>query len=141
MLAWVAALAAIQAVSPGLTQALGYGSLLLGLVAVGIPHGAVDHLLDSGHFDTPIRPRFVVGYLALGAALLPLWFWQPGAALLLFLGYSAWHFGQADLREWQIGGPGWTGRLQAFGWGLVLLAAILLPHPDELLPILAGLGI
>jgi lycopene beta-cyclase len=138
LLAWAAALAGIQAFWAEGAQVLGYGSLLLGLIAVGIPHGAVDHLLESSRFDTPIRPRFVIGYIALGAALLPLWLWQPGAALLLFLAYSAWHFGQADFREWRIGE---AGHPLAFGWGLALLAAILLPHPGELLPILAGLGI
>ena len=52
-------------------------------------------------------------------------------ALVLFLLYSAWHFGQADFKEWNLK-QGW----QSFLWGVILLTAILFFHVEELSNIL-----
>lgn len=51
----------------------------------------------------------------------------PDDALLIFIAYSAWHFGQADFKEWQLK-QGW----QSFLWGFVILAFILFFHFEEL---------
>jgi lycopene beta-cyclase len=135
LLLFAIALWGLQFWNPAAANILGYSALILGLILVGIPHGAVDHLLESGQIQAPIRPRFAIEYLALGAALAPLWFWFPDLALAVFLAYSAWHFGQADMREWNISSP-----LKSMLWGAALLGAILLSHTGELNPILEQLG-
>jgi Brp/Blh family beta-carotene 15,15'-monooxygenase len=52
-------------------------------------------------------------------------------ALALFLLYSAWHFGQADFKEWNLK-QGWL----SFLWGIILLTVILFFHVEELSAIL-----
>ena len=75
--------------------------VLAPLVAVfGLPHGAYDAAIAEDLF----RPRFgrvwplpfAGGYLGLAAAVVLLWWAVPPAALVLFLAYSAVHFGLED---------------------------------------------
>jgi len=95
---------------------------------VGIPHGAVDHLLETGNLNGRIKPSFVINYLGLAFLNLILWVLFPIGALLFFIGYSAWHFGQTDLREWQ---PKTSNALKNTVWGILILSIILLGHVVE----------
>jgi hypothetical protein len=88
--------------NPELQSVVGYGLLLFGLVTIGIPHGAVDHLLESGKWEFRKAPAFIVKYMAWAAAMAGLWLVAPGVALVLFLLYSSLHFGQADGKLWQL---------------------------------------
>ncbi|MGY6558119.1 MAG: Brp/Blh family beta-carotene 15,15'-dioxygenase [Nitritalea sp.] len=67
----------------------------LTMVTVGIPHGAVDHLLASA--TQPSTWKFYVRYLGVMAAYTLFWVLAPLPALLLFLLVSAYHFGQMHL--------------------------------------------
>ncbi|HYX97532.1 MAG TPA: Brp/Blh family beta-carotene 15,15'-dioxygenase [Geodermatophilus sp.] len=93
----------------GLTVPGGWGDaapvvLVAGLL-LGLPHGAVDHLVPG--FRLGWRPRVLAGFTA-GYAVLAAAGWLafraiPGAALLAFVAVSVWHFGSgetafADLR-------------------------------------------
>jgi Brp/Blh family beta-carotene 15,15'-monooxygenase len=123
-------------------------ALLLGL-AIGLPHGAGDHLFVS---RWP-RARFVVAYAAVVGLVLACWPLFPTAYTLVFLLLSAWHFGQGDLHSPAIR-PGWA--VPAFAsrgavwvglpllsadpraWGVLeAMAAVPLPRPEGLAPILA----
>jgi lycopene beta-cyclase len=108
--------------------------LIAGLIAVGIPHGAVDHLLDAGHWQRSRLPRFIMQYIATGALMAGVWYVFPTTALVLFLVYSAWHFGQADGALWR------AGKFESFGWGASLLLFILTTHVPETNPILEAMG-
>ena len=78
--------------------------LVAGLL-LGLPHGAVDHLVPATRLRWPLSrvAVFAAGYAALAAgAWLAFRAW-PGPALLVFVAVSAWHFGTgetafADLR-------------------------------------------
>lgn len=109
--------------------------LVLGLLTVGLPHGALDHLpnfpLNSTRFW-----YFIGKYIVLGSLLLLIWFVLPPLALILFLTYTAWHFGQADFEHWQR-----KTNLLSFLWGSIVLTLILVGHRNETLIILNQMGI
>ncbi|MFM7700450.1 MAG: Brp/Blh family beta-carotene 15,15'-dioxygenase, partial [Bacteroidota bacterium] len=52
-------------------------------------------------------------------------FLWPGWSLLFFVGYSAWHFGQADGRSWGL------NPILSLAWGLSALAHVTGTHPEE----------
>jgi lycopene beta-cyclase len=122
------ALWAVYEAQPIIYDALQIPLLAIGLFLVGIPHGAVDHLLESGQIRAPIRLGFVLKYLGLGFLYLGLWLAAPAPALALFLLYSAWHFGQADMQEWRLHRP---GKIKIFAWGALALTVILGAHAAE----------
>jgi len=99
--------------------------LVVGMVMLGLPHGAVDHLIQSGRFQRLPTPAMVLLYIGLGLLMLWFWFLWPWWSLLFFVGYSAWHFGQADGRSWGL------NPILSLAWGLSVLAHVTGTHPEE----------
>lgn len=68
---------------------------------LGVSHGALDRWLFN--LSNPTKqisiPQFLIGYLLVMGIVTLLWILFPILALLLFLGYSAWHFGEAEWKE------------------------------------------
>ncbi|SDF05481.1 beta-carotene 15,15'-monooxygenase, Brp/Blh family [Blastococcus aurantiacus] len=100
----VAAVLAVEVLVPGGWGAAAWVPLVAGLL-LGLPHGAVDHLLPS--YRLHWRPvgllAFAAGYAALAALAWAVFTAAPGPGLLVFVLVSAWHFGTgetafADLR-------------------------------------------
>lgn len=104
---------------------VGYTVLIIGMICVGLPHGAVDHLIESKTWDYKKAPRFIGQYLLLIVCMGIVWFLAPTLALIAFLVYSAWHFGQADIQQWSI-----SNHL-TLPWGASLLLYILGTHQIE----------
>ncbi len=119
---------------PEIQQTMGYGLMLFGLVTIGIPHGAVDHLLETGKWDLHRAPSFILKYLAWAAAMAIMWMFLPWLALALFLLYSALHFGQADGKLWQL------SNITSLLWGASVLAYLLGTHADDTNVILQNMG-
>ena len=109
-----------------------------GMFLVGIPHGAVDHLLETGNFKSRIKPGFVIKYIGLSLFNLVVWIFFPTVALLFFIGYSAWHFGQNDWREWQ---PNTINSLKNYIWGIFIFGIILCGHITETNTILDNMNV
>ncbi|MFM7727322.1 MAG: beta-carotene 15,15'-dioxygenase, Brp/Blh family, partial [Flavobacteriales bacterium] len=107
---------------------------LIGLVTVGIPHGALDHLLETKQLDTGKLPGFILKYLTIGLIMAILWSIAPTLSLLFFLLYSSWHFGQADGKQWGMSAP------LSLLWGASVLAFILGTHVQETHSILETIG-
>jgi Brp/Blh family beta-carotene 15,15'-monooxygenase len=101
------------------------------MVFVGLPHGAIDHLIESTTWDYKKAPRFVGQYLLLIVCMGIVWLLAPTMALIAFLIYSAWHFGQADIRQWSI------ANFLTLPWGATLLLYILGTHQVETSSILS----
>lgn len=114
---------------------LSNGLLIFGLIAIGIPHGALDHILETNSLDQPITFKFVAFYLFQAALILLLWYINPLIALGLFLAYSIYHFAQSDYQEWNLNSK------NSWIWGISFLSGILLGHPQELSVILDKLSI
>ena len=74
---------------------------------------------------------YVMMYLGLGALILGVFSLSPWGGLLLFLGYSMWHFGEADFAHWRFGRSG-----MALLWGGYILGGILGSHVHETVTIL-----
>lgn len=111
---------------------LGSG-LALGLLAIGIPHGALDVWTHSERKPGRAVP-YIITYLLSIAGVLACWWQFPHAGLLAFLALSAWHFGQADFERWGI-------RKGHLAWGGTVLAVILFWHIDEVNAIVGEMGV
>jgi len=85
---------------PSLTARWQFFPFLLGMVFLGLPHGALDHLAPLFIKHKPLTARylvvFVLGYGALAAAYLAAWQVWPVGALIVFLFMSWLHWGQGD---------------------------------------------
>lgn len=118
------------------------GVLLAGVVVVGFPHGAFDHLVAQPRLERLGRRWWVpfgVGYLGLAGLVWLAWIAAPGLTLAGFLAASVLHFGLGDVED----GLAPTGvpravAMLAYG-GLPLLLPMAL-HPGEAAPVLAALA-
>ena len=109
--------------APGFGSNLGLGLLIFALFIVGIPHGALD---GFSHASNMKLSAFIARYLGIMALVVLLWLISPIVGLIFFLLYSAWHFGETDLVEWQRANIGLS-----MLWGILLLGIILLSHLPE----------
>jgi Brp/Blh family beta-carotene 15,15'-monooxygenase len=99
----VGATIALSVLAPEAAQRHAFVPLLVGIVLIGLPHGALDHLLPARlGFAWGRRPLgvalYLASYLAIAAAMLALWRVAPAAAFALFLAATVAHWGQGDLR-------------------------------------------
>lgn len=137
--ALVAALAPAGPGDPGVASV----ALVVGVVAVlGIPHGAVDHLVALGAGSGEETPggvlRFHLHYLAAMAGYGVLWLVAPGVALAAFLLASIHHFGQSDLAHLGLR----QSRQLVLQWsrGLLLVGLPLVAHLAAVSPTIETLG-
>jgi Brp/Blh family beta-carotene 15,15'-monooxygenase len=112
-----------------------YILLLLGLIAVGIPHGAMDHMTEALSKTKRITLPFVIKYLGLMAMVYVLWVLSPGIAVFSFILYSAWHFGETDTQEWEI-----YSAAIGLCWGVLFFIGLFASHLPELNGVLSLLG-
>ncbi|MBC8082699.1 MAG: Brp/Blh family beta-carotene 15,15'-dioxygenase [Hymenobacter sp.] len=101
---YAAVLVAVAAglLAPGNVSLLLGPVLVVGLVLLGIAHGACDQFVMPAQYPALASGRirywasFLGAYLGLAAAVGVLWWWQPVTAIALFFGLTAWHWGSAD---------------------------------------------
>ena len=105
--------------------------LAAGFLFIGLTHGAIDHLTNQTHVDRTQLLKFILSYLSKAIFIGILWLIIPDIALIVFIIYSAWHFGQADFNEWKL-----KGSLATLLWGLSVLTMLLSFHVQETLTIL-----
>ncbi len=84
---------------PNLPIVVQFGIFGVILVLVGIPHGGIDHLIHNPEIQPKGLIHFIIRYLLLMSAYGLLWWLLPVAALIAFLGMSAYHFGQSHFLE------------------------------------------
>lgn len=109
--------------------------MMMGLMAIGIPHGALDHLIEGEKWERRRLPLFMLKYVSIGVIMFLFWKIWPSLSLLAFILYSSWHFGQADGMHWSM------PRIQSFVWGLSVLTFILGTHTTEANAILIEMGV
>ncbi|WP_336336758.1 Brp/Blh family beta-carotene 15,15'-dioxygenase [Haloarcula brevis] len=100
---WVASAAAVAPFLAGLPvpPPLQYGPLVVSVVLLGLPHGAVDHLAVARTRGQRPGWRAIARVFALygvvGGAYALVWFLAPAAAFVLFIAVTWFHWGQGDL--------------------------------------------
>lgn len=104
--------------------------LLPGFLAVGIPHGGLDHLV-AGRIASAGRLRllpFVFRYLALAACFGAVWCVFPDVALVALVALSIIHFGQGDVRAES---GTWERRFEILARGGLPILLPIAAHPVE----------
>jgi lycopene beta-cyclase len=105
--------------------------LLLAFLSIGLSHGALDHLTENKIKSKKSLVKYILTYLLKASVLGLIWFILPDLALLVFIVFSAWHFGQADFQEWNL-----KESSNSFVWGLIVLLMIIFFHLDETVSVL-----
>lgn len=111
----------------------------LGIVMIGIPHGAVDHHIQLKDKATDYKSliKFVGKYIGLMMVFLLFWFIAPTASIILFILISSYHFGMVDF-----GHPrGFMPRVLAIIYGLTLLGSIIFSDKETVSSILSMLSV
>lgn len=122
---------------PGDFLILQYTIFGLILFSIGIPHGAIDHLISNPKIDKRGFLRFLITYLLLISVYIVFWYLFPLLALLAFLLMSAYHFGQTHfIQSNQKARLSWLIFLSRGGYFLVV---ILLGDLQETQSILSSL--
>jgi beta-carotene 15,15'-dioxygenase len=123
-----------QGILPQNVQIVFFVSLIL---LTGIPHGALDHLIQEAtdkKFNRVYNSKmFSVKYLTIMAVYALAWVWFSGLSLMIFLIISAWHFGETDLEKAPKNALIWS--FTRLIYGFYILAFILLTHIEEVRPI------
>jgi len=116
---------------------LSYLMLFVGLMWIGIPHGALDHLLSKNN-STPL-PIFITKYLLIMVVYLTVWLFAPSLALLIFIVYSAFHFGESELVQNEKNVTSMFSYLRALLLGMSILTFITTNHFEESLLVIETL--
>ncbi len=97
----VAGLTVLFAAGVKVPEYLVYAPFVASLAFLGVPHGAVDHLVPARLTPCLSTAASVLAvglvYLVLAFSYLALWFFAPVAAFALFIALTWFHWGQGDL--------------------------------------------
>jgi Brp/Blh family beta-carotene 15,15'-monooxygenase len=87
-------------------------------LAIGIPHGAVDHLILGSRLSRQRLFWLGLAYLLIATAATVAILIAPAPALLVVVAMTVWHFGSGDIEAWRTltNDPG-----KPVGWQRVLL--------------------
>jgi Brp/Blh family beta-carotene 15,15'-monooxygenase len=129
----------IGLISPSINESLSVWVLLVSVFLIGIPHGAIDHIVASELFNNKNNLRshliFYSSYLLIMALLGILWLVSPPAGMVVFLLISIYHFGQADMEDF------FGETHPSLAWsvlrGSFIIGLILFSDPSKTLPIIS----
>ena len=127
----------IQAMLPALLAGWGLYFLFAVVLSVGMLHGALDYEIEHNQNKKKDLLKFLAGYLFQMGVVAAVWVVAPPIALLLFLGYTAWHFGDTDLAIFRIRAKPW----QVLLYGAGITGWILATHLPDTLYYLADLSV
>lgn len=116
-----------------------YSTLSIGLITLGIPHGALDHLLlKTKEFSL----TFFLFKYCMGIILYYfLWQLYPLLSLFLFIIYSSFHFGESELIEVKTNIQSPLSFIKSFLLGFCVLLFIISSHIDESISIITYLNL
>jgi beta-carotene 15,15'-dioxygenase len=116
-----------------LTTEMQFMVFLVGVLVLGVPHGAADLLVANQNKILAKHQFSTFGFLfnyitrlVLFAAIL--WFF-PVFGNVLFIFFAAYHFGETDLHHLRT--ETMAGKMLVVGYGSLILSIILLPHFEE----------
>ena len=141
----VGAVALLALVPDALTGPVAWTVLAVGLL-IGLPHGAVDHLVPEWTLGRQLPRRafaaILVAYIAVAALAFGLLLVQPVLGAGLFLLVSILHFGAGDVEFLGLSGPlaWWQRASAALAFGLAPVALPIAVHAEQARPVLEGLA-
>lgn len=107
------------------------GSVTL-IALLGIPHGAIDHIIFFEDNKGVSAFQFYAIYFGLMGIYLIGWFIIPSISLLFFLLMSAYHFGQSQFSD-LANKKFFLNSLVYFFWGCSILSGLILYNIEEIL--------
>lgn len=137
-----AALAAIllTLLAPGLMDNLSIWLLIASVFIIGIPHGAIDHIIAAELYglNQTLKDHllFYSSYLLVMLVVGALWIFYPVAGMAFFLLISVYHFGQADMEDF-IEEKAAGNRILHTNRGLMIIGLIVFSDIDTTYPIMA----
>lgn len=107
---------------------LSFNILIIGFFSIGMAHGSLDHLLKAQPFHQGFWNyfKFISIFLLKSIAFASCWMISSNFGLIVFLIYSAWHFGETDFYQWRL-----KNKFASLIWGVNILAIILFFHVQE----------
>ena len=106
---------------------------LIGIIILGIPHGAVDVLISTKDAKDKKRSfsyfTFFYTYIGRLIAFLLLLLLVPSIGIVLFIIIASFHFGETDLYKFNINSL--KGKLFSFSYGWVIISFIIFSHFEE----------
>lgn len=127
----------LSTLSYELADYFSYIVLFIGLLLIGIPHGALDHLLLKSKNSSLFL--FVLKYLFLVVLYYTVWQFFPLIALIIFIIYSSFHFGESEIIESKSKIDSFFAYFKSFLLGLSILFFIIFTHKEESLSIISKL--
>ena len=120
----------------GLTPQVYFAIFFVGIIFLGIPHGAADLLVAEQNSDDRhtvfSKSRFLFNYISRLVIFSVVFWFFPVTANILFILFAAYHFGETDLSQFKTNTL--PGKLFITSYGLVILSIILLHHFSEIEP-------
>lgn len=114
-----------------ISETLQYILFIISLAFLGIPHGALDHLVEKQNNKLNgtmfSLKHFLLKYIVQMTLFAILWIISPTLSLLIFLLISAIHFGETDINNHSF---------ISFLYGIGLLFFLLLSHIETVMVIL-----
>lgn len=134
-------LAALMGVEFGL--GLQAAVLLVGLVLIGVPHGAFDYFVARPVLEARLGSAwsviFVTVYLGLAGVVWLGWMWVPQVTLALFLAATVLHFGLGDTED-GLAPAGVPPLIVVLTYGLLPVLLAISLHADAAAPVLAAMA-
>ena len=100
LIAFISSLFIVYALFGGqFSNAFQYSMVFVLVGVVGMAHGSIDHIIATDVLKIVPKNRkllFIAVYLLIIALYVLLWYISPLTSFLLFILYSAYHFGEAD---------------------------------------------
>lgn len=125
---------------PELSEILAPWIVVISVFLIGIPHGAIDHVVSSELFGTGRslmgHLKFYGSYLIIMLIIGLVWIFTPVIGMIIFLLISIYHFGQADMEDFLI-----SSKIQPIWYiirGLFLIGLIVFSSPDITYPIISA---
>jgi beta-carotene 15,15'-dioxygenase len=115
-----------------------FGFFLVGILTLGVPHGAADLLVGSQNAAATAKRfskvKFLFTYVSVLLCFALVMYFFPLTGNLLFILFAAYHFGETDLYRFKTNTL--LGKLFVIAYGLLILSVILMHHFEEVKPLL-----
>lgn len=111
--------------------------LALGFLWVGIPHGALDHLLLKQ--SKPSLLRFILKYVSIMLIYFLCWHYFSWLSLSVFILFSSFHFGESELEEMQRSVRNRASYIEAGLLGAAILMALIGSHANESIQVISSI--